>query len=187
MQMQEQIQKQVLHYMKASGEKTVMENETHASNGFEIENCRARIRGTVGLVDCLSPKQAMFCGSSSPFGNGYLCHHLSRNKILENTNLENTKKNELSPPSDIAQSDNMENESRTGKSFKVENCRAENIIKDWVDCLSTEQACICGFSVACNTGYSCEHPSRFGIVQITKELRSNSIFPPNILQSDSQE
>ena len=182
--MQEQIQKQVLHYMKASGEKTVMENETHASNGFEIENCRARIRGTVGLVDCLSPKQAMFCGSSSPFGNGYLCHHLSRNKILENTKkLEN----ELRPSSDITQSDNMENESHAGKIFNIENCRAENTIKDWVDCLSPEQACICGFSVASDIGYSCEHPRRFGIVQITKELRSKSIFPPNILQSDSQE
>ncbi len=159
-----------------------MENETHASNGFEIENCRAKIRGAVGFVECLSPKQAMFCSNSSPFDSVYFCHHLSRNEILENT-----KKDELHPPSDVAQSDNIENESRTGKSFEIENCRAENNIKDWVDCLSPEQADICGFSESCGTGYSCEHPRRFGFVEITKKLKGKLVSPPNILQSDNQE
>ncbi len=80
----------------------------------------------------------------------------------------------------------MENESHAGKSFNIENCRAENSIKDWVDCLSPEQACVCGFSVSFGTGYSCEHPRRFKFVEITEKLRSKLVSPPNVLQSDSQ-
>ena len=81
----------------------------------------------------------------------------------------------------------MENESHAGKSFKIENCRAENTIKDWVDCLSPEQASICGFSVSCGNGFSCEHPRRFGLVEITKKLKGKLVSLPNVLQSDNQE
>jgi hypothetical protein len=80
----------------------------------------------------------------------------------------------------------MENKLHTSKSFNIENCRADNSIKSWVDCLSPEQASICGFSVSCGTGYSCEHPRRFGFVEITKKLKDKLVFPPNVLQSDDQ-
>jgi hypothetical protein len=81
----------------------------------------------------------------------------------------------------------MENESHTGKSFNIENYRAENTIKDWVDCLLPEQARICGFSVSSGTGYSCEHPSRFKFVEITEKLKGKLVSPPNVLQSNNQE
>jgi hypothetical protein len=81
----------------------------------------------------------------------------------------------------------MENESHTNKSFNIENCRAENIIKDWVDCLSPEQATTCGFSASCGNGYHCEHPHRFKIVANTEILKGNLFLPPSILQSDEQE
>ena len=81
----------------------------------------------------------------------------------------------------------MEKESHADNGFKIVNCRAENSIKDWVDCLSPEQAHICGFSVSCGTGYSCEHPRRFQFVRITKKLKDEFISLPNILQSDNQE
>jgi len=74
----------------------------------------------------------------------------------------------------------MENETHVSNVFEIENCRAENNIKDWVDCLSPEQACVCGFSVSCSTGYSCEHPRRFGLVQITKKLKGKLVSPPNV-------
>jgi len=68
----------------------------------------------------------------------------------------------------------MENESHTDKNFNIEDCRAENTIKDWVDCLSPEQASsICGFSVSSGNHYSCEHPQRFKIVAITINLKNN--------------
>jgi len=81
----------------------------------------------------------------------------------------------------------MENKSHADKAFNIENCRAENTIKDWVDCLSTEQASICGFSVSCGNGFSCEHSRRFQFVRITKKLKDEFTFLPNILQSDNQE
>jgi hypothetical protein len=81
----------------------------------------------------------------------------------------------------------MENESHTSMGFDIENCRAENSIKDWVDCLLPEQACVCGFSVSCGTGYLCEHPLRFKFVEITEKLKGKLVSPPNILQSDNQE
>ena len=81
----------------------------------------------------------------------------------------------------------MENESHTNIVFNIENCRAENKIKDWVDCLSPKQACVCGFSVNYGNDYSCEHPRRFGFVEITKKLKGKLVSPPNILQSDNQE
>ena len=80
----------------------------------------------------------------------------------------------------------MENESRTSMSFDIENCRAENSIKSWVDCLSPERASSCSFSVKCSNGYSCEHPCRFKIVTNTEKLKSKLVSPPNVSQSDHQ-
>jgi len=81
----------------------------------------------------------------------------------------------------------MENETLANKNFNIENCRAENIIKDWVDCLSLEQASICGFSVNCGNGYTCKHPQRFRIVEMTASLKNKLVSPPNNLQFDNQE
>jgi hypothetical protein len=75
----------------------------------------------------------------------------------------------------------MINETHERNIFEIENCRAENSIKDWVDCLSPKQASVCGFSVNFGTGYSCEHPRRFKFVDITEKLRSKLGSPPNIL------
>ena len=75
----------------------------------------------------------------------------------------------------------MTNETHGNIVFDVENCRAKNSMKDWVDCLSPEQAHVCGFSESCGNGYFCEHPRRFNIVEITKELENKSVAPPNIL------
>ena len=81
----------------------------------------------------------------------------------------------------------MENESHADNGFKIVNCRAENSIKDWVDCLLPEQACVCGFSVSSGTGYSCDHPQRFRIVEITASLKNKLVPPPVVWQSDNQE
>jgi len=54
-------------------------------DGFKIENCRAKARGTGGLVDCLALKQAGICGFSISFGDGYFCKHPDRNKIITET------------------------------------------------------------------------------------------------------
>jgi len=81
----------------------------------------------------------------------------------------------------------MANETHLNRVYEIEKCRAENSIKDWVDCLSPEQADICGFSVSCGTGYFCEHPYRFKFVEITEKLKGKLVSPPNVLQSDNQE
>ena len=81
-----------------------MENETHASNSFEIENCRAK-NGAADLVDCLSQKQAHLCGHSLPFRSGYFCKHPRRKEFIEIT--EKLRSKLISPP-DILQSDNQE-------------------------------------------------------------------------------
>ena len=81
-----------------------MENETHASNGFEIENCRAK-NGAADLVDCLSQKQAHLCGHSLPFGSGHFCKHPRRKEFIEIT--EKLQSKLISPP-DVSQSDNQE-------------------------------------------------------------------------------
>lgn len=62
-----------------------MATEAHASNDFEIEKCRAKIYGVIDLVECLALEQAILCGSSLPFGNGYFCKHSHRNEFSENT------------------------------------------------------------------------------------------------------
>ena len=84
---------------------TVMANETHASNIFEIENCRAKINGAGDLVDCLSPKQALLCDCSLSFGGGYFCKHPRQKEFIENTKKLQSK---LIFPLDVSQSDNQE-------------------------------------------------------------------------------
>ena len=81
-----------------------MENETHASKVFKIENCRAK-SGSADLVDCLSPEQGFFCGFSLSFGNGYFCKHPRRSEFIEITKKLQSKL--ISPP-DVSQSDNQE-------------------------------------------------------------------------------
>ena len=81
----------------------------------------------------------------------------------------------------------MENESHTGKSFNIEDCRAANSIKDWVDCLSPEQARFCGFSLLFGNGYFCKHPRQYEIVEMTKKSRSKLRPSADVSQSDTQE
>ena len=81
----------------------------------------------------------------------------------------------------------MENETNISSEFNIENCHAENVVKSWVDCLSLEQAAFCGFSVKDGNGYSCEHPRRFAIVEITRKLKDKSVSSLNILRLDNQE
>jgi hypothetical protein len=80
-------------------------NETHKSNIFKIENCRAKIRGAGDLVDCLASEQAHLCGNSLPFGSGYFCKHPRRNEFIEITEKLRSK---LIFPLDVSQSDNQE-------------------------------------------------------------------------------
>ena len=102
MQNQEQMQRQVLCCAKRR-KITVMENESHADNGFKIEDCRAK-NGAADLVDCLSPEQAQRCRNSLPFGSGYFCKHPRRNEFIEITKKLRSKL--ISPPN-VSQSDNQ--------------------------------------------------------------------------------
>ena len=81
----------------------------------------------------------------------------------------------------------MENETHASNSFKIENCRAKNGAADLVDCLSPEQANLCGFSLLFGYGYFCKHPQRFGIVEMTASLKNKLVSPPDVSQSDNQE
>ncbi len=101
-QNQEQVQRQVL-YVRKRRKRTVMENESHESNVFKIENCRAK-NGAADLVDCLSPEQAQLCRNSLPFGSGYFCKHPRRNEFTEITKKLRSKL--ISPPN-VSQSDNQ--------------------------------------------------------------------------------
>jgi hypothetical protein len=62
---------------------------------------------------------------------------------------------------------------QTQDSFN-ENCRAANSIKDWVDCLSPNQAPFCGFSSQFGNGYFCIHPHKYQIVEFTKKIKNES-------------
>jgi|CXWL01.1.fsa_nt_gi hypothetical protein len=79
-----------------------MENESHAENGFKVENCRAKI-SVADLVDCLALEQANLCGHSLSFGKGYFCKHPRRNEFIEITKKLRSK---LVSPPDVSQSDN---------------------------------------------------------------------------------
>jgi len=73
-----------------------MVNETHKSNVFEIEKCRAKMMGASDLVDCLATEQAHICGNSLPFGSGYFCKHPRRKEFIEIT--EKLRSKLISPP-----------------------------------------------------------------------------------------
>ena len=81
-----------------------MANETHTSNVFKIENCRAK-NGAADLVDCLAPEQAHLCGNSLRFGSGYFCKHPRRKEFIEITEKLRSK---LISPQNVSQSDNQE-------------------------------------------------------------------------------
>ena len=81
----------------------------------------------------------------------------------------------------------MENETHASNSFKIENCRAKNGAADLVDCLSPEQAHLCGFSLSFGGGYFCKHPRRKEFIEITEKLQNKLISPPDVPQSDNQE
>ena len=81
-----------------------MANESHESNGFKIENCRAK-NSAADLVDCLAPEQARICGFSLAFGGGYFCKHPRRKEFIEIT--EKLRSKLISPP-DVSQSENQE-------------------------------------------------------------------------------
>ena len=81
-----------------------MANETHKSNVFKIENCRAK-NGAVDLVDCLAPEQAHICGNSLSFGSGYFCKHPRRKEFIEITEKLRSK---IVFPLNVTQSDNQE-------------------------------------------------------------------------------
>jgi hypothetical protein len=60
-----------------------MVSEAYTDQIFDIEKCRAKLRGAGDLVDCLVPRQATFCGYSQFFGNSYFCKHSRRNEFIE--------------------------------------------------------------------------------------------------------
>ncbi len=65
-----------------------MSNETHASNVFKIEKCRAKIHGAGDLVDCLALEQVSICGRSLPFGYAYFCKHPQRLEFVEKMKIQ---------------------------------------------------------------------------------------------------
>lgn len=81
----------------------------------------------------------------------------------------------------------MENKTHASNGFKIENCRAKNSAADLVDCLSPEQANLCGFSLLFGYGYFCKHPRRKEFIEITEKLRSKLVPPPDVSQSNNQE
>ena len=81
----------------------------------------------------------------------------------------------------------MANETHKSNVFKIENCRAKNSAADLVDCLSPEQAHLCGNSLPFGNGYFCKHPRRNEFIEITKRLHGKVISPPDTAPSDNQE
>ena len=82
-----------------------MANESHANNGFKIENCRAKINGAGDLVDCLASEQAHACGHSLHFGSGYFCKHPRQKEFIE---ITKKLRSQLISPPNVLQSDNQE-------------------------------------------------------------------------------
>ncbi len=81
----------------------------------------------------------------------------------------------------------MANETNIGKVFDVEKCRAKPSAGDLVDCLSSEQAHLCGFSLSFGSGHFCKHSRRKEFIELTEKLRRKLISLPDISQSDNQE
>ena len=81
----------------------------------------------------------------------------------------------------------MANESHASNVFQIENCRAKNGAADLVDCLASEQAHLCGFSLSFGKGYFCKHPRRKEFIEITKKLQGKLNPVPDVSQSENQE
>jgi len=74
----------------------------------------------------------------------------------------------------------MTNETHGSIVFDVENCRAKNGKPDLVDCLSPQQAHLCGTSLAFGYGYFCKHPRRKEFIEITEKLAIKLIPPSDV-------
>ena len=81
----------------------------------------------------------------------------------------------------------MENKPHANLVFEIENCRAKNGAGDLVDCLSPQQAHLCGHSLPFGYGYFCKHPRRKVFIEIAKKLRSQLNSVADVPQSDNQE
>jgi hypothetical protein len=80
----------------------------------------------------------------------------------------------------------MESETHANDIFKVENCRARNGAVGLVDCLSPQQAHLCGSSMRFGNGYFCKHPHRNKFIEITKKLQGDKPLP-DVSHSDDHE
>jgi hypothetical protein len=78
------------------------------------------------------------------------------------------------------------NETHEHHFFDIENCRAKKRMADLVDCLSPQQAHLCGFSVGFGEGYFCNHPRRNELIEITKKLQNNVNPLSGAAQSEDQ-
>ena len=88
----------------------------------------------------------------------------------------------------------MEIESHASNIFDFAKCRAKIIIgannlvvSNLVDCLSPEQAHLCGCSFQFGNGYFCKHLRRDEIIENTEKLQSESNSQSGVSQSDTQE
>ena len=97
------MQRQVLYCAKRR-KITVMENETHTDNTFEIRKCRVKATGADDLVNCLMEK-ASSCKYALPFGYGFFCRHPQKKEFAEYAKKLQSKS---IFPSDVSQSDNQE-------------------------------------------------------------------------------
>jgi hypothetical protein len=76
----------------------------------------------------------------------------------------------------------MANETQTtSKVFDVEKCRAKGKgMSALVDCLSPEQAYLCGYSLSFGSGFFCNHPLRKEFIKNTERLQNKTFFPPSV-------
>ena len=81
----------------------------------------------------------------------------------------------------------MENERYANEIFKSENCRAKNSVAGLIDCLSPQQAHLCGSFHEFGCGYFCKHLRRNEFVETTQKSRNNLEFLVDVSHSDDQE
>ncbi|MEW6404718.1 MAG: hypothetical protein AB1649_23220 [Chloroflexota bacterium] len=70
----------------------------------------------------------------------------------------------------------MTQKMQTGIEFKIENCHARHRVADLVDCLTAQQAPICGFSLAFGNSFFCKHPRRNAFIEATKMIPNQPVF-----------
>jgi hypothetical protein len=79
----------------------------------------------------------------------------------------------------------MENEPHDNIVFNIEDCQAKKRMAGLFDCLSSQQAPLCGFSMGFGEGYFCKHPRRNEFVENVKKTSGKIIDPlPDVSQSD---